>query len=79
MSGQHLPGLCFNTSEWKNNHLYATYLDFIAFKFNCSEAMKQISNQDLFKNNGITIKKKKKKKDVDFYLLPEFKALSGNW
>lgn len=49
MSEQHLPGLCFNTNEWKNNHLYTTYLDSTAFKFNSSEAMKQISNQDLFR------------------------------
>lgn len=40
-------------------------------KFNCSEAMKQISNQDLFINNEATFKKM----DGDFYLLSELRAL----
>lgn len=41
-------------------------------KFNCSEAMKQISNQDLFINNEATTFKKM---DGDFYLLSELRAL----
>lgn len=74
---KYLPGLCFNKNEWKNNHLYSTYLDSTMFKFNCSEGVKQISNQNLIKNNEITLKKKTK--DGDFYLLSEFKASPGNW
>lgn len=71
MLEQHLPGLCFNTNELKNNYLYSTCLDATMLKFNCSEAMKQISNQDLFINNEATFKKM----DGDFYLLSELRAL----
>lgn len=71
MFEQHLPGLCFNANELKNNHLCSACLDSTMLKFNCSEAMKQISNQDLFINNEATFKKM----DGDSYLPSELRAL----